>query len=99
MQEWLTAGDGNDGRSALFCRGPALLWRQVAAQNFGRELNFSAAGAGEVAAEEGLEHEHQRIALNAAQALPEDVGGDGEGLGQWRHQECRRSEEHTSELQ
>jgi hypothetical protein len=36
-------------------------------------LNFAAAGAGQVAAEQRLEHEHERVALATPQALLEDV--------------------------
>ena len=44
-------------------------------------LDFAAAGAGEVAAEEGFEHEDEGVALAAAELLTEDVGGDGPHLG------------------
>ena len=50
-------------------------------QDFRRKLNFAAAGAGQIAAKQRLQHQHQRIALHAAQPLPQDVGGDGIGLG------------------
>src|SRR5690348_18510150 len=52
--------------------------------------------SGEVAAEQRLEHEHQRIALDAGQALFHHVGADADHL---MDRNGHRSEEHTSELQ
>ncbi len=43
-------------------------------------LNLAAAGAGQIAAKQRLEHQHQRIALHAAQLLAQHVGGDGPHL-------------------
>jgi hypothetical protein len=44
-------------------------------------LDFAAAGAGQIAAEERLEHEDERVTFAAAEALLEDVGGDCPYLG------------------
>src|ERR1017187_7000587 len=53
-----------------------------------RILNLSAAGAGQIAAIERLQHEHQGVALAALQLLLQDVAGDGPHL--------RRGNGHTS---
>ena len=44
----------------------ALLGRELLLENVRRILHLAAAGAGQVAAEERLQHQHQRIALVAA---------------------------------
>jgi hypothetical protein len=87
MQERLAAGNGNDGSAAFIGGGPALLGSELLAEDVSGELDFATAGTGEVAAEEWLEHEDQRISLNSAQPLAEDVGGDGVGLGEGGHGE------------
>ena len=53
-------------------------------------LDFAAAGAFEVALEQGFEHEHERVALDAAEALGHDVFADGEGLADAAHEGSRR---------
>ena len=53
------------GRAALIDRAEALLGREVLLQNVGRILDLAAAGAGQVAAEQRLQHQHQRVALAA----------------------------------
>ena len=59
----------------------ALLERRCLLEDVGGVLDLAAAGAGEVAAEQRLEHEDQRIALAAPQLLPQHVGRDGPHLG------------------
>jgi len=74
VHEGLAAGDRHDRRPALVHRREALLDRQVLSQNLRRVLDLAAAGAGEVAAEQGLEHEHQRVPRATGELLPDDVG-------------------------
>ena len=74
MQQRLAAGDGDHGRAAFFDGGEALLGRELLLEDVRRILHLAAAGAGQVAAEERLEHEHKRIALVAREPLLEDVG-------------------------
>ena len=81
VEQRLAAGDGDHGRAALFNGGEALLGRELLFEDVRRVLHLAAAGAGQVAAEERLEHEHQRIALVAAHALLEHIGGDRPHLG------------------
>ena len=45
-------------------------------QDFLRVVDFPAAGAGEIALEQRLQHEHQRIALVAAQLAPGEIFRD-----------------------
>ena len=80
MEEGFAAGDGDHGRAALVDRLEALLGGELGLEDVGGVLDLAAAGAGEVAAKERLEHEDERIALAAEELLLEDVGGDGPGL-------------------
>jgi len=45
-----------------------------------RVLDFATARTGEVATEEGLEHEDERVSFVAAQFLPENIGSDRPSL-------------------
>jgi hypothetical protein len=85
MNEGFAAGDGNHGGTALVSRRPALFRSEAFAENVIGILDFTAAGAGEVATKEGLEHENERVALVAAEFLPEDIRSDGPSLadGNW----------------
>ena len=68
MHERLAAGDGDHRRAAFIHGLEALLGREVHFENVRRILDFSAARAGQIAAEKGLQHEDQRIALAAGHA-------------------------------
>ena len=57
------------GRAALIDRPEALLGGQLALQDVGRVLDLAAAGAGQVAAEQRLQHQHQRILLPPGELL------------------------------
>ena len=80
MQQRLAAGDRDHRRAALVDRLEALLDAEALVQDQVRVVDLAAAGAGEVAAEERLEHQHERIARVALEALGEDVAPDGELL-------------------
>ena len=67
-------------RAALFDGLKALLGRELLLQNVGRVLDLAAAGAGEIAAEQRLEHQHQGIALSPAQMLAKNIAADCYGL-------------------
>src|SRR5207247_10018798 len=69
----LAAGDGHHGRAALLDGGQTLLDAQVLAEHVAGILDLAAAGAGQVAAEERLQHQDQRVALAAADSLSEDI--------------------------
>ncbi len=83
MHERLAAGDGDHGRAAFVDRAEALLGREVLLEHMRGILDFAAAGAGQVAAKQRLQHEHQRVALAPLQALLEDIRRDRPHLGNW----------------
>ena len=56
IEERLAAGDADDGGAALLDGGEALLDGEGALEDVRRVLDLAAAGAGEVAAQEGLQH-------------------------------------------
>ena len=76
MQQRLAAGNGDHGRAAFFDRGEALLGRELLFENVRRILHLAATGAGQVAAEERLKHQHKRIALVAGEALLQHISGN-----------------------
>src|SRR5262249_35926521 len=70
------------GRDAAFLdRAEALLGSQLLFQDMARILNLPAAGAGQIAAVERLEHQHERVPLPSLQLLAQDVSGDPPHLG------------------
>ena len=76
MDERLAAGNRHH-RSATFVDGvEAFLHAQSLVENRRGIVDLAAAGAGEVATEKRLQHQHERIALYAAQLLLENVGTD-----------------------
>ena len=77
MQQRLAAGDAHHRRAALVHGAQALLDRELLLQHVRRVLDLAAAGAGEVAAVERLEHQHERVARVAAQLLAQHVAGHG----------------------
>ena len=80
MEERLTTGDRHDRRATLIDRLETLLRREVRPQNLRRLLDLSTPAAGEIAAEEGLEHEHERVAMIATPPLAEDMPNDRDHL-------------------
>jgi hypothetical protein len=85
VDERLAAGDADHGRAAFLDRGEALLRGQALVEDVIRVLDLAAAGAGQVAAEEGFKHQHERIALAALELLGDDVGGDRPSLRDGNH--------------
>src|SRR5690606_33818118 len=73
VDQRLAARDRDDGRAALVDRAKRILDAHALFQNIRRIIDFSAAGASEIALEERLEHQHERIALIALELLLEDV--------------------------
>ena len=81
VEQGLAAGDGNGGRAAFVDRVHALLIGQALVQDLVGIIDLAAAGAGQVAAEQRLQHQHQRIFL-ARQMLLDDIGADLGGLAE-----------------
>jgi hypothetical protein len=80
MEERLPSRDRHHRRPTLIDRLEALLRREVRAENLRRMLDLPTPAAGEVAAKEGLEHEHERVAMIATPPLAENMPYDGDHL-------------------
>jgi hypothetical protein len=81
MKQWLTAGNRDNRRTTLFDRCKALCRRQLPAQNMSRMLNLPTTRTCQIASQQWLEHEHQRIPFHPAQTLSDDVPRNRPGLG------------------
>ena len=80
VDQRLAARDRHHRRAAFVDRVEAFLHRQPLVEDRVRIIDLAAADAGEIAAEQRLEHQHQRIALAPRQALLHDVGTDSRHL-------------------
>ena len=76
MHERFAAGDGDHGGAAFVDGAETLFRAQILLQDVGGVLDLAASGAGQVAAEQRLEHEHERVLLASGELLAEDVAGD-----------------------
>ncbi len=83
MHQRFAAGDGDHGGAAFIHGFETFFGRKVFLENVRRVLDFAAARAGQVAAEQRLQHQDQRVALAAFEALLEDVGCYGPHLRDW----------------
>jgi hypothetical protein len=80
VEQRLTTGDRHD-RSAALLDGPdRLLDGEALTQDLRRVLDLAAPGAGEVAGEQRLELDDERVLLAPADSVPEHVGADSERL-------------------
>ena len=73
VDEGLAAADRDDGGAALVHRTEALLEAHLLVIRVLVLHDAAAAGAGQVARVEGLEHEHQRVVLPSREPLLRDV--------------------------
>ncbi len=73
VHQRFAAGDRNHRRSAFIHGFEAFFRRQFRFQNVRRILDLAATGAGQVAAKERLQHQHERIALAPRELLFQDV--------------------------
>ena len=80
MQQRLAAGHDDHRRAALVGGGSALIDRQAGIQDLVGIVDLAAAGAGEVAAEQRLQHQNQRITLAPGQTLAQEIKADAKGL-------------------
>src|SRR5271166_6388565 len=76
MHQRFAAGNGDHRRAALVHRTEALFRRKVLLEHVCWILDLAATGTRQVAAEQRLQHQHQRVALAAFDLLFEDVRGD-----------------------
>ena len=91
VDQGLTAGDRNDRRAALVDRLEALFDAQPAIQDRVRIVDLAAARTGQIAPEQRLQHEDQRIALVAGYMLLDDVSTDTNLLNQWNRHHITQS--------
>ena len=87
MQQWLAAGDHVDRRIAFIDRREAIGGRQALIENLVWVIDLAATRAGEIAAEQGFEHQDERKALASRQALANHIGADLSHL-QNRYSQC-----------
>ena len=80
VQQRLAAGDRHHRGAALVDRLEALRDDEALVQDLVGIIDLAAAGAGQIAAEQRLEHEHERIALDAGEVLLRDIGADADLL-------------------
>ena len=83
VQQRLPAGNRHHRRAALIHSLKASLDAQALIEDLVGIIDLAAAGAGEIATEQRLQHQHQRIALAPRQVLAEDVAADAELLQKW----------------
>src|SRR5262245_49076340 len=76
VDQRLAARDRDHWSAAFIDRVEALLDREAPVQDRIRIVDLAATKAGEIAAEQRLEHEHQRITLATRKPLLEQVGAD-----------------------
>ena len=76
VDQRLAARDRDHRRAALVDRVEAFLHRQAPVEDRIRIVDLAAARAGEIAAEQRLQHQHERIALAAEELLLQEVGAD-----------------------
>ena len=82
VQQRFAARDDDDRRAAFIGRRDALVDTQALVEDRVGIVDLAAAGAGEVAAEQRLEHQHERIAPDALEVLSDDIGADPDRLAQ-----------------
>ncbi len=85
MDQGFATGDADHRRAAFLDRVEALLRGQALVENVGGVLDLTATGAGQIATEERLQHQHQRVALATLQLLGDNVGGNRPRLRDRNH--------------
>ena len=83
VNQRLAARNGHDGRAAFVDRAQGVLDADPLLQDLLRIIDLTATGAGEIALEQGFQHQHQGIALVAAQLAPGDIARNLVHLQQW----------------
>src|ERR1700733_1169109 len=67
MNQWLAAWNGYDGRATFVHRAQCVFQTHALLENLLGVIDLPAPGAGEIALKQRLEHQNQRVALDAAQ--------------------------------
>ena len=80
VDQRLAAGNRDHRRAALVDGVEAFLHRQPPVEDRVRIVDLAAAEAGEIAAEQRLEHQHQRVALATHELLLEQICADAHFL-------------------
>src|SRR3974377_182121 len=80
VNERLAARNGDHGRATLIGSLEAFLDREASIENRIGIVDFPATRAGEVAAEQRLQHQNQRIAPAPQKLLLEDIGANAQFL-------------------
>ena len=73
VEQRLSARDGNHRGPAFIRGGERLLDADAFVENMTGVVDLAATGAGEVAAKQRLQHQHQWITSDPAQLLSEDI--------------------------
>src|SRR6185437_15990844 len=76
VQQRLAARNGDHRRAAFVDRRETLVDRQATIEDFPGVIDLAAARASEVAAEQRLEHQDERVAPAPGDLLAHDVGAD-----------------------
>ena len=76
MDKRLTARDRDHRRAAFVDRLQALRDAEALVEDLVGIIDLAAAGAGQIAAEQRLQHQHQRITLAPRQMLADDIAAD-----------------------
>src|SRR5665647_2599208 len=80
MDERLAAGNRHHRRAAFIDRVETLLDRQTLVEDWVRIVDLAAADTGEIAAEQRLQHQDERVALATHDPLLDEVGTDAHFL-------------------
>src|SRR5580704_9395864 len=83
VQQRLAARHDDHRSAALVDRGQGVLDRDPFVKNGVGIVDLATAGASEVAPEQRLQHQHQRIAVATGQVLPNDISADPYNLSEW----------------
>ena len=76
IHQGLSSGNTHDRRAAFIRGVETLLGGELLLENMPGVLDLAAAGAGKIAAEERLEHQHERIPFLSRQLVFQNVGSN-----------------------
>jgi hypothetical protein len=76
VDQGFAACNGDDRSAAFVDRRETIIEAEAAIKDLLWITDFPAACTGEIAAKQGLQHQHQGIPLPSAHLLPEDVTGN-----------------------